>query len=328
MPLNDRDFTLTEAAQRVAVACPGENEWVNLTAVVGDKDNAVSSYLVTNEGGVRHNIPPVAWISGDLKFNHVSDYGTLTLQQRSLRSSTRKKVSGTIWISRPDLDEKISDATERQHVGEETTDWSSKPIWPLRVVLCWIATGKARDKDSLDLTMEGYDGAVSSFNSAEEALVSRLQSGEIGVTGKPRRAIGVHNFSVGARETVPEIWWHDPVTLDAEKNEARLCGVSIPRDHSYLDLQFKTDVVRALWPSHDDDNGATATRISANEIESAYKKRVAEWPTEERHPSREEDEAWGRELGVKREFIRELRRKFAPPAWQEAKRPPKSGKIP
>lgn len=62
--------------------------------------------------------------------------------------------------------------------------------------------------------------------------------------------------------------------------------------------------------------------FSEANVTKAYSKRVKEWPDGERNPSQDEDVKWGREkFGAPRDFMRDLRRKFAPDCWH--KRGPK-----
>lgn len=58
-----------------------------------------------------------------------------------------------------------------------------------------------------------------------------------------------------------------------------------------------------------------ARRLTKAETEAEYKKRVNNWPRTEKNPSRDEDEKWGRGLGISRMRMRELRENFALPEW-------------
>ena len=65
--------------------------------------------------------------------------------------------------------------------------------------------------------------------------------------------------------------------------------------------------------------------FSRTKVEEAYVERIKSWPADTRSPSQKDDVTWGKlQFGkVPREFLRELRRRHAPPAWTKGGAPKK-----
>lgn len=87
---------------------------------------------------------------------------------------------------------------------------------------------------------------------------------------------------------------------------------------SFFDNEIASGANDANGEPNNDGSSNRPSAAFKNNIESAYKSRIENWPETKPFPSREEDEKWGRsQFNVARERMRELRKIYAPDAWSK-----------
>lgn len=133
-----------------------------------------------------------------------------------------------------------------------------------------------------------------------------------------------HNDSTG-------LYWDDSVDLEHREY------VAARNSDTYSGIRFNASsllrcVREELPASIKVPNSETETRaqpqpkFSRAEVERAYQERIKGWPKGSTPAQRSDDEKWGKEnFNAPREFVRELRSKYAPENWKESgRRPAKS----
>ena len=124
----------------------------------------------------------------------------------------------------------------------------------------------------------------------------------------------------------PAIW----ATNDAEAlfRECTYDGLEIFVSDKAVSLsQVGSEAGAEIKPTG--DVSSSPLRFTRAEAEAAYKKRVEGWPQNQRHPSRDADEAWLLEnFRVTRETAREIRREFAPSGWRKGGAPKTTSREP
>lgn len=159
-----------------------------------------------------------------------------------------------------------------------------------------------------------------SLKKAKEALSVELQNGNL-------TFLGIRGGR-GELEEIPaeqwsDLWFYDDPVLVASKSYPRRGAV---RWHK---VRGRREEVLAIWPDKlaaHVEPGATLSRqkrFSEAAVRKWYKKRASKWKAGSLIPSREDDLVAARaEISdtVSRDFMRELRREYAPPG-QKGRRP-------
>lgn len=175
----------------------------------------------------------------------------------------------------------------------------------------------------MELSVAGHDETsrhYPNFKKAKEALSVELQNGSLTFLG---RRGGQGELEEIPAEKWSDLWFYDDPVLVASKSYPRRGAVRWDK------VRSRREEVLAIWPdelAEADEARATSPRkktFSEAAVREWYKKRVSEWKADSLIPSREDDLVAARnEFGdaVSRGFMRELRRKYAPPG-QKGRRP-------
>lgn len=189
----------------------------------------------------------------------------------------------------------------------------------------------------------GIDGDHG-FDRRVEARDAALRAGQV-------KASGIHDGE-RSRRYVPAMYWQDYTLLEATGDTYRIrrnrdaprkirIDIGAPPG-PWREIQLhRADVLRVWPPPTQLDNvlaPTTRQRSTAplqqdtalppprSEVVKWYRTRVASWPPDTWHPSREDDERAAAEhfgRSVPREWVRQCRREHAPPEW--SRNHPKTG---
>ncbi|CCQ72416.1 hypothetical protein [Magnetospira sp. QH-2] len=144
-------------------------------------------------------------------------------------------------------------------------------------------------------------------------------------------ALEARGFTGKIEEDLPPSWFAEGVPLDNEPSwemdalfytdDARFL-VDPPAPYLCVErIKVNVETMRELWPGNKTctQNNSTPPKnhITQKESETAYKKRVKGWLPNKIPPSREEDQKWGKDNGLSRTRIRQLRRNHAPDSWKK-----------
>jgi hypothetical protein len=205
-------------------------------------------------------------------------------------------------------------------------DWTGEEPWIERVPLMMVAELVYKFSPEIGTAaMEQYDLselAVSRFQAVQIEIATHAEKNDL-VTAW-RSKVG------GEQQIIPRTWWNterlqsrfdlcqiDPIDPFATINTgADLCWIFVKRDslRQFILMRSRQQIARLEGLP---EQSAAAMKRSKKQIEDHYLSRITEFEGKT-PPSRADDEAFFRELGVKRLRARQLRSQFAPASWQMA----------
>ena len=172
-------------------------------------------------------------------------------------------------------------------------------------------------REAIDLIKE-----LGSENPKAE-LVRAGEDGDITATGLIVTVFGGVPWPEISDRIPPRFWRY---TINWDENLIRQTPLGnyerLNESETAREIRIERSKIEGIWGAS--NRSQSGRRFSGQKVTVAYKKRVEDWPNNERCPSRDDDFMWANEKfddGVPRDFVRDLRRKYAPEYWKTSGRP-------
>jgi hypothetical protein len=205
-------------------------------------------------------------------------------------------------------------------------DWTGEEPWIKQLPLTMVAELMYKFSPEIGAeAMEQYERselAISRFQAVQIEIATHAEKNELVTAWRSKAG--------GEQQIIPRTWWNterlqsrfdfcqiDPMDPFATINAGEdFCWIFVKRDslRQFLLMRSRQQIAKNEGLP---ELSAAAMHRSRKEIEDHYLTRIREFEGKT-PPSRADDEAFFRELGIKRMRARQLRDQFAPASWQMA----------